>query len=110
MRAHSGKLFDLDLYIGSTYVNAIDGEHLALETREHETGREQLGELYHLAPERVVLRQGSVVEALRAIGEETNPGIVVIGTLARTGIKGKLIGNASEKLLDIVTADLQAVN
>jgi len=36
----------LDLYIGCAYVNAIDGEHLALETRGHEPGREQLGELY----------------------------------------------------------------
>ena len=100
----------LDLYIGCAYVNAIDGEHLALETRGHEPGREQLGELYRLAPERVVLRQGSVVEALQAICAETDPSIVIIGTLARTGIRGKLIGNTAEKLLDIVTADLLTVN
>jgi universal stress protein E len=100
----------LDLYIGCAYVNAIDGEHLALETHGHQPGREQLGELYRLAPERVVLRQGSVVEALQAICAETDPSIVIIGTLARTGIRGKLIGNTAEKLLDIVTADLLTVN
>jgi nucleotide-binding universal stress UspA family protein len=33
-----------------------------------------------------------------------------MGTLARTGIKGKLIGNTAEKLIDIVDADLLIVN
>ncbi len=105
------KIVGLDLYIGCAYVNALDGEHLALKTRGHEVGREQLGELYRLPPERIVLRKGdSVVESLRAICEETDPSIVIIGTLARTGIRGKLIGNTAEKLLDIVTADLLTVN
>ena len=35
---------------------------------------------------------------------------VVIGSLARRGISGKLIGNTAEKLLDIVVADLLIVN
>ena len=69
-----------------------------------------MAELYRLAPERVMLRQGSVVEALREICEETNPSIVIIGTLARTGIRGKLIGNTAEKILDVVDADLLTVN
>ncbi len=51
-----------------------------------------------------------MVEALRAICEETDPSIVIIGTLVRTGIRGKLIGSTAEKLLDIVTADLLIVN
>jgi universal stress protein E len=104
------EIVGLDLYIGCAYVNSIDGEHLAIETRGHEVGREQLGKLYRLAPDRVMLQQGSVVEALQAICEETNPSIVIIGTLARTGIRGKLIGNTAEKLLDVVDADLLTVN
>ncbi|MCP4765214.1 MAG: universal stress protein [Gammaproteobacteria bacterium] len=104
------KIVGLDLYIGCAYVNAIDGDYLALETRGYEAERAQLGELYRLAPERVVLRQGSVIEALHAICEETDPSIVIIGTMARTGIRGKLIGNTAEKLIDIVTADLLTVN
>jgi universal stress protein E len=104
------KIVGLDLYIGCAYVNGIGVEHLALETPGQEAGPEQLGELYRLAPERVVLRQGNVVRALRAICEEVEPSIVIIGTLARTGIKGKLIGNTAEKLLDIVDADLLTVN
>jgi len=100
----------LDLYIGSAYVNAINSEHLALKNRGHEPGREELGELYQLPPERVMLRQGNVIESLRSICEETDPCIVIMGTLARRGIRGKLIGNTAEKLLDIVDADLLTVN
>jgi heterodisulfide reductase subunit C len=82
--------------IASTYVNSINSDHLAFKTQGHEPGRKQLGELFRLAPERVMLRQGSVVGTLQAICEETDPGIVIIGTLARTGIRGKLIGNSAE--------------
>jgi nucleotide-binding universal stress UspA family protein len=49
-------------------------------------------------------------ETLQAFCEETDPAIVVIGSLARRGINGKLIGNTAEKLLDIVVADLLIVN
>lgn len=104
------KIVGLDLYIGCAYTRAINEEHLPLQTHGHEIGREQLGELYNLAPDRVMLRQGNVVDALSAICEEVNPSIVIIGTLARTGLKGKLIGNTAEKLLDVVDADLLTVN
>ena len=33
-----------------------------------------------------------------------------MGTLARTGIQGKIIGNTAEKLLDRIDADLLTVN
>ena len=104
------KIIGLDIHIGCAYAKAIDGEHLGLETHGREIGREQLAELYQLAPERVMLRQGNVIEALRAICEEAQPSIVIIGSLARKGIRGKLVGNTAEKLLDIVDADILTVN
>ncbi len=33
-----------------------------------------------------------------------------MGTLSRSGISGRLIGNTAEKLLDLVEADLLTVN
>jgi universal stress protein E len=56
------------------------------------------------------VRQGNVVETLQAICAESDPAIVVIGSIARRGISGKLIGNTAEKLLDSVAADLLIVN
>ncbi len=104
------KIVGLDLYIGCAYAKSLGGKHFAIETPGHEAWRKELGEHLRLDPERVMLRQGRVVEALRAICEETDPSIVIIGTLARSGIKGKLIGNTAEKLLDLVDADLLTVN
>ena len=100
----------MDLYVACAYTEAIDSEHLPLETHGHDVTRAQLGEHYAVKPERVLLRQGNTVETLKAICDEIDPSIVIIGTLARTGIKGKLIGNTAEKLIDIVDADLLTVN
>jgi universal stress protein E len=100
----------MDLYIACAYTEAIDSEHLPLKTHGHDVTRAQLGELYDVKPERVLLRQGNTVETLKAICDEIDPSIVIMGTLARTGIKGKLIGNTAEKLIDIVDADLLIVS
>jgi universal stress protein E len=103
-------IIGMDLYVACAYVDTIDREHLPLASRQFEVSPESLSKSLDLAPERILLRQGSVVETLQAICEETDPCIVVIGTLARRGISGKLIGNTAEQLLDIVNADLLTVN
>lgn len=103
-------IIGMDLHIACAYTEAIDSEHLPLETHGHDVTQAQLGELYDVKPERVLLRQGSTVETLKAICEEIDPSIVIMGTLARTGVKGKLIGNTAEKLIDIVDADLLIVS
>jgi universal stress protein E len=100
----------MDLYIACAYTDAINAEHLPVKRRSHEIGSEQIGELYNIDPKRVLLRQGDIIETLQALCEETNPSIVIIGTLARAGVSGKLIGNTAEKLLDVVDADLLTVN
>ena len=100
----------MDLHIACAYADSIDTEHLPLKSHGGEITREQLGELYDVDPTRVILRQGNIVETLREICNETDPSIVVMGTLARRGISGKLIGNTAEKMLDIVGADVLTVN
>jgi len=100
----------MDLYIACAYADSIDTEHLPLKTHGGEVTREQLGELYDVDPSRVQLRQGNIVETLQEICNDTAPSIVVMGTLARSGISGKLIGNTAEKMLDIIDADVLTVN
>jgi universal stress protein E len=101
----------MDLYIACAYMDGIDSEHLPIKTHAGNLSREQqLGELYDIDPARVLLRQGGVVKTLRTICNELDPSIIIMGTLARRGISGKLIGNTAEKLLDIVDADVLTVN
>lgn len=100
----------MDLYIACAYLISIDVEHLPLKAPAGEITPEQLAELYDIDPTRLVLRQGDIVATLREICDEIDPSIVVMGSLARSGISGKLIGNTAQKLLDIVDADVLTVN
>jgi universal stress protein E len=100
----------MDLYIACAYEDGIDSTHLPVKVNGKQISREQLAEIYQLDPTRICLRQGSRIETLKAICKETEPSIVIMGTLARRGISGKLIGNTAEKLLDTIEADLLTVN
>ena len=99
----------MDLYIACASQGELDGDHLGIKAGHGGVTAEQLGKYFDLAAERVLLRRGDAVEALQAICEEIDPSIVVIGTLARGGVSGKLIGNTAEKLLDSVNADLLTI-
>lgn len=100
----------MDMYIGAAHRGTIDADNLPIRGNEHEVGPEQLGELFDVDRSRVCLRQGETVATLKTICDEIDPSIVVLGTLARSGIRGKLIGNTAEKLLDLIEADLLTVN
>jgi len=57
----------------------------------------------------MILRQGSTVKVIEQICAEFKPELLVIGSNARTGISGKLIGNTAEKLLDVVDVDILTI-
>ncbi len=105
-----GEVVGMDLYVASAHDKPLVGNHLPIDTHERPVDAEALGALYRLEPERIFLRQGPTVDALAAICDEIDPSIVVLGTLARTGVSGKLIGNTAEKLLDRISADILTVN
>lgn len=52
---------------------------------------------------RVILRKGHPADVIAAAIEDVNPATIVMGTLARSGIPGYIIGNTAERVL--VTAD-----
>ncbi len=105
-----GEIVGMDLYLASAYKTRLSDDHLPLETYGRPVDAAALGELYRVDAERIVLRRGEPVDTLAAICEALDPSIVVLGTIARTGIAGKLIGNTAEKLLDRVAADILTVN
>jgi universal stress protein E len=104
------EIVGMDLYLACAFREALNGDQPGLANHHGGISREQVGKFYGLAAERVFLRQGDTVEALRSICGEVDPSVVFIGSLARTGIEGRLIGNTAEKLLDIVSGDLLSVN
>ncbi|MDH3220381.1 MAG: universal stress protein [Gammaproteobacteria bacterium] len=100
----------MELYVAAAYNVGIDTENLPIKGHGQQVNLEQLGQLYGVDESRIILRQGSTIATLKQICEELDPSIVIMGTLARAGISGKLIGNTAEKLLDVIDADLLTVN
>ncbi len=104
------EIIGMDLCIASVYKKAIDETRFPIKVdASHDIGKE-LARLYGVDAGSIYLRQGSAVETLVELCKEINPSILLIGSIARTGISGKLIGNTAEKLLDAVDADVLTVN
>lgn len=100
----------MDLYVAVAYRGELSPENLPLKDHRPATNVEKLAAFYGLESSRVYLREGDTVSALTSICDEIDPSIVVLGTLARSGIEGKLVGNTAEKLLDLTSADVLTVN
>lgn len=54
----------------------------------------------------VHIDHGDPVETILAEAEQLDVDLIIVGTIARTGIKGRIIGNTAEKLLDKVKCDI----
>ena len=100
----------MDLYIAAAHSGGIDADNLPIHGHGHQVCLAQLAQLFDVDESRICLRQGETIAALKAICDEIDPSIVILGTLARRGIRGKLIGNTAEKLLDLIEADVLTVN
>lgn len=55
------------------------------------------------------LQKGDPAEVISRVVDDLSPGVVVMGTLARAGLKGLIIGNTAERLLDSLEGSVIAV-
>ena len=55
------------------------------------------------------LRRGNAADTIADVVDEVKPGVVVMGTLARAGLRGLIIGNTAERLLGDLDASVIAV-
>ena len=58
----------------------------------------------------VHVSQGTAADVIRQTAEEIGADLVLIGTVGRDGIHGKIIGNTSERLLDHTPSDVLVIN
>jgi universal stress protein E len=54
--------------------------------------------------------QGAAVDAITATAESLEADLIIIGTVGRTGLKGTVVGNTSERLLDQTRSDVLVLN
>lgn len=100
------EMLDMELTIAAAYKNKINKRFLRDEKINSGSITEQLARIFDLDPEHMIIRQGSTVDTIVEICAEIDPGLLVLGSIARTGISGKLIGNTAEKLLDVIDIDI----
>jgi nucleotide-binding universal stress UspA family protein len=55
------------------------------------------------------LHKGDPADVISKVVADVTPGVVVMGTLARAGLKGLIIGNTAERLLDSIEGSVLAV-
>jgi nucleotide-binding universal stress UspA family protein len=60
-------------------------------------------------PVELHMQKGEASEVIERVLETHQPGVVVMGTLARTGLKGVFMGNTAERVLGTVGGSVLAV-
>lgn len=75
----------------------------------HRERLEALLEAYPVPSQRVHMEEGLPGEIIPAVARRERIDLIVMGTLARVGIPGLLIGNTAERTLDHVDCDILAV-
>lgn len=77
--------------------------------REHLEEARMLGAPYKVARENVYVEEGSAAYTINHRAKELGAGIIVIGTVARKGIGGAVIGNTAESVLEGSPVDVLVV-
>jgi universal stress protein E len=82
----------------------------AYQDRNHVPRKEDMAVKYGAPLQHVHIREGSAIGVISKVAEELDVDLIIIGTVARDGIKGAIVGNTSEKLLDHTHADVLVLN
>ena len=76
---------------------------------DHINESRALCEKYSIPGDRVFVEEGSATFVVNHIAKEIDAGVVVIGTVARTGMSGFFVGNTAESVLESSTTDVMVV-
>lgn len=69
-----------------------------------------LAERFGAPVEHIHVARGSAAEVITEQARAVDADLIIIGTVGRSGIKGRVVGNTAEKVLDNTDADVLVVN
>lgn len=99
--------------LASAATTHIEHEHMLSQKQLFGLGeelRQSIGsEAYHLLNPRFHLPKGSPKKMIPAVAADLRADIVVMGTVARTGIAGLIIGNTAESILSQLSCAVLAI-
>jgi universal stress protein E len=77
--------------------------------KEHQQGITELAGSYAVAAEAIHVEEGAAAYVITKTAESIGAGMIVMGTVARTGLSGALIGNTAESVLETAKCDVLVV-
>jgi universal stress protein E len=82
----------------------------AYQDRNHVPEATALAEFCGVSNDYVHIGEGKPADVIRDTANEIEADLILIGTVGRSGIKGTIVGNTSERLLDHTQSDLLVLN
>lgn len=82
----------------------------AFQDLNHAPEAEKIARQCKAPPAHVHLKQGKAADVIRDVAAELEVDLIIVGTVARDGIKGRVVGNTCERLLDQTHSDLLVLN
>jgi universal stress protein E len=93
----SHMLVDLDIYSKAE----VEQQFLA----DYQDALNELAANFDVPPERVHTKLGAPEKVIPSVANDLKACMVVLGTLGRKGLKGKILGNTAERVLTIMRTD-----
>lgn len=78
-------------------------------TRQHRSECERYAHKYKINEDHIHIVEGDPEDVLEVMTEEIKADLVVIGSVAREGISGVLLGNTAEKIINRVPCDILVI-
>ena len=94
------------LYLVAAYKDGISDTQLESEGSESE----RIAHSFGIDEAKVIFKSGAAKPVILAAARDIEVDVLVIGTSARRGLAGALIGNTAEKVLSEVDCDILAVS
>jgi universal stress protein E len=117
-RTHAlSDLIDGDVHLVNAYnLMTVTGNGASMDTLKYDVIRgrrdeyltmaKSMAEDINVAKENVHLEEGAPEMVVNHVAEKLNAGIIVLGTMARTGVSGLFIGNTAESVLESSNCDV----
>ncbi len=84
-------------------------EHMLKRRKKLEPIIDQLCSDYGLSRKNVHLKSGSAPKVIPSLANKLKADLVVMGTIGRRGLRGKLMGNTAEQVLQYLRTDVLAI-
>ncbi|HJN49483.1 MAG: universal stress protein [Pseudomonadales bacterium] len=68
-----------------------------------------LADKFNLSSEQVIIKEGSAEKVVNDLARSTNAAVIILGTVARSGLAGLFIGNTAERVLEDSNSDVLVV-